>query len=425
MKMLRGVAKCRLFGSWLVISAIWVAGVGYRTWRDKGKMLKKIVTTTDAAHRDDTRVAQLERELRANEERWGAVMANPFMGITVLDHNHYFIMTNSTYQNMVGYTNDELKKLTPLDITPAGEREINKGLFDELQEGKRRHFELVKQLQRKDGKLIWIQLYVFKILDRDSIGQNTFAMAFDITEKMQAQDALQVAHAELARSTHVSRMGAMTASIAHEINQPLGAIVANAGAGLRWLARTPPDLAEVRESFELIVSDGRHAAEVIQGLRSMFQSKELARGSIDLNQLIHEVLALVQGALQRHRIIVRTELDGTLGPVTGNRVQLQQVLFNLVNNAIEAMESALDRKMRIKSELESGGDVRVTVEDSGGGIDPKDIDKIFSTFFTTKLEGMGMGLSICRSIIESHGGRLWASPGPSRGAVFQFTLPVE
>ena len=142
----------------------------------------------------------------------------------------------------------------------------------------------------------------------------------------------------------------------------MGAIVANAGAGLRWLARTPSDLAEVRESFELIVSDGRHAAEVIQGLRSMFQSKELAPGSIDLNQLIHEVLALVQGALQRHRIIVRTQLDGTLGPVTGNRVQLQQVLFNLVNNAIEAMESALDRKMRIKSGLESGGDVRVTVK---------------------------------------------------------------
>jgi C4-dicarboxylate-specific signal transduction histidine kinase len=143
-----------------------------------------------------------------------------------------------------------------------------------------------------------------------------------------------------------------------------------------------------------------------------------------LNQLIHEVLALVQGSLQRHGVVVRTELDGRLGPVTGNRVQLQQVLFNLVTNAIEAMESALDRKMLIKSELESGG-VRVTVEDSGSGIDPKDIDKIFSSFFTTKLEGMGMGLSICRSIIESHGGRLWASPGHSLGAVFQFTLSVE
>ena len=384
----------------------------------RGKMPKKIVTTAGAAHRDDTSVAQLERELRANEERWGAVMANPFMGITVLDHNHYFIMANSTYQNMVGYTNDELKKLTPLDITPAGEREINKAFFEELQEGKRQHFELVKRLQRKDGKLIWIQLYVFKIP-----GQNTFAMVFDITEKMQAQDALQVAHADLARSAHVSRMGAMTASIAHEINQPLGAIVANAGAGLRWLARTPPDLGEARETFEQIVRDGRHAAEVIQGLRSMFKSEELVHVSIDLNQLIHEVLALVEGVLQRHWVVVRTELDGMLGPVTGNRVQLQQVLFNLVNNAIEAMESAPDRKIRIKSELESGGDVRVTVEDSGGGIDSKDIDKIFSTFFTTKLEGMGMGLSICRSIIESHGGRLWASPGHSRGAVFQFTLP--
>ena len=385
----------------------------------RGKMPKKIVTTTGAAHRDDTSVAQLERELRANEERWGAVMANPFMGITVLDHNHYFIMANSTYQNMVGYTNDELKKLTPLDITPAGEREINKAFFEELQEGKRQHFELVKRLQRKDGKLIWIQLYVFKIPP----GQNTFAMVFDITEKMQAQDALQVAHADLARSAHVSRMGAMTASIAHEINQPLGAIVANAGAGLRWLARTPPDLGEARETFEQIVRDGRHAAEVIQGLRSMFKSEELVHVSIDLNQLIHEVLALVEGVLQRHWVVVRTELDGMLGPVTGNRVQLQQVLFNLVTNAIEAMQSTADRTMLIKSELESAGEVRVTVEDSGSGIDPKDIDKIFSTFFTTKLEGMGMGLSICRSIIESHGGRLWASPGHSRGAVFQFTLP--
>ena len=126
-----------------------------------------------------------------------------------------------------------------------------------------------------------------------------------------------------------------------------------------------------------------------------------------------------------HGIIVRTELDEMLGQVTGNRVQLQQVLFNLVSNAIEAMQSTADRKMLIKTELESGGEVQVTVEDSGSGIDPKDIDKIFSSFFTTKIEGMGMGLSICRSIIESHGGRLWASPGHSRGAVFQFTLPLD
>ena len=370
------------------------------------------------------RESQLERQLRVNEERWRAVIANPFIGITVLDRNQYFIVANSTYQKMVGYTNYELNKLTPLDITPAAEREINKVLFKELQEGKRQHFELVKRLQRKDGKLIWIQLYVFKIPDRESVGQHTFGMSFDITEKMQAQDALHAAHAELARSAQVSRMGAMTASIAHEINQPLGAILANASAGLRWMAQSPPNLAEARESFEQIVRDGQRTAEVIQSVRAMFKSRELARVSIDLNQLIHEVLTLVQGTLQRHGIVVHTELDEALIPVTGNRMQLQQVLFNLVTNAIEALESVADRMMLVKSERESSGEVRITVEDSGSGINPENIDRIFGSFFTTKAEGMGMGLSICRSIIESHGGRLWASPSHPQGAILQFTLPA-
>jgi len=377
-----------------------------------------------ASQERDTRFAKLERELRANEDRWGAVFANPFMGISVLDKNHYFIMTNSTYQAMVGYTDDELKKLTPLDITPAGEREINRTLFRELQQGKRQNFELVKRLQRKDGKLIWIQLYVFRIADRAATGQHTFGMVFDITEKMQAQDALQAAHAELERSAHVSRMGAMTASIAHEMNQPLAAIVANASAGLRWAERIPPAIDRARECFEQIVRAGQHAAGVLEGVRTMFKSKELASVQIDLNQLINEVLTLVQGAVKRHDITVRTELYTAIMPVTGNRVQLQQVLFNLITNAIEAMETVADRTMLVKSERENSGQVRVTVEDSGTGIEPQHVDKIFGSFFTTKVDGMGMGLSICRSIIESHGGRLWASPGRSRGAVFQFTLPT-
>src|SRR5215510_8836216 len=238
------------------------------------------------------------------------------------------------------------------------------------------------------------------------------------------QYALRAAQTELARSAHVSRMGAMTASIAHEINQPLAAIVANANAALRWMARTPPDVAEARESLEQIVREGQRAADVIQSVRSMFKSKELARASVDLNQLVHEVLALVHGTLEKHGLLVRTELDAALIPVTGNRVQLQQVLFNLVTNAIEAMELVADRRVLVKSELESGGGMRVTVEDSGSGIDPKVIDQVFTSFFTTKTDGMGMGLSICKAIIESHGGRLWASPSATRGAVFQFTLPT-
>jgi C4-dicarboxylate-specific signal transduction histidine kinase len=220
------------------------------------------------------------------------------------------------------------------------------------------------------------------------------------------QYALQTGQAELAGYAQASRMGAMTASIAHEVNQPLAAIVANANAALRWMARTPPDVAEARESLEQIVREGQRAAEVIQSVRSMFKSKELVRASVDLNQLIHEVLALVQGTLEKHGVVVHTELDEALIPVTGNRVQLQQVLFNLVTNAIEAMELVADRRVLVKSELDSGGEVRVTVEDSGSGIDPKVIDQIFTSFFTTKTDGMGMGLSICQAIIESHGGRL-------------------
>jgi len=383
------------------------------------------MTKEDVAPQEgDARFVQLERELRANEDRWGAVFANPFMGISVVDKNHYFLMTNSTYQAMVGYTNDELKKLTPLDITPVSEREINRTLFSELQQGKRQHFELVKRLQRKDGKLIWVQLYVFRIADRAATGQHTFGMMFDITEKMQAQDALQAAQAELARSAHVSRMGAMTASIAHEMNQPLGAIVANANAGLRWVGRIPPAIDRARECFEQIVRAGQRAADVLEGVRAMFKSKELACVPIDLNQLINEVLTLVQGAVKRHDITVRTELDTAIMSVTGNRVQLQQVLFNLITNAVEAMETVADRTMLVKSEHENSGQVRVTVEDSGTGIEPQHVDKIFGSFFTTKADGMGMGLSICRSIIESHGGRLWASSNRSRGAVFQFTLPT-
>jgi PAS domain S-box-containing protein len=373
------------------------------------------------SHRGGMRFAQLERALRANEDRWGAVLANPFMGITVLDKDQYFIMANSAFQTMVGYTEDELKKITPLDITPASERETNQALFSELQQGKRQHFELVKRLRRKDGQLIWIQLYVFRIADRAETGQHTFGMVFDITEKMQAQDALQAAHAELGRSAHVSRMGAMTASIAHEMNQPLAAVVGFGSAGLRWLEQTPAAIDKARECLGNIVRAGQSAADVLESVRAMFKSKKLANVPIDLNQLIEEVLTLVQGAVKKHDIAVHIELDRAIMPVVGNRIQLQQVLFNLVVNAIEAMESVADRTLLIKSEREDSGEVRITVEDSGTGIEPQHVDKIFGSFFTTKVEGMGMGLSICRSIVESNGGRLWASPGRSRGAVFQFT----
>ena len=251
-------------------------------------------------------------------------------------------------------------------------------------------------------------------------------MIFDITEKMQAQDALQVAQAKLAQSTQSSRMGAMTASIAHEIKQPLAAIMTNANAGLRWIGQTPPNVVETRMALERIVRESQRTDDVVQNIRAMFKSDASSRTSIDMNELINDVLTLAKGDLQKRAIIVHTILDNNLPPVMANRVQLQQVLFNLVTNAIEAMDtaSARTKQLMIKSELGTSGEVSVAVEDTGTGIELKHIERLFSSFFTTKDTGMGMGLSICRSIIESHGGRLWASRGSRDGAVFQFTLPV-
>ena len=292
-------------------------------------------------------------------------------------------------------------------------------------------FNYEYRLLMPDGLIKHVQVVAHAVRDQaDQLGfigavMDVTESRRDITEKMQAQDALQAARAELVRSAHVSRMGAMTASIAHEINQPLTAVVGMASAGLRWLGQTPPATDRARECFDKIVHAGQRAADVLESVRAMFKSEKLASVPIDLNQLINDVFTLVQGVVKRQDIAVRTELDTAIMPVTGNRVQLQQVLYNLVSNALEAMESVADRTILVKSEHENSGQVRVTIEDSGTGIEPQHVDKIFDPFFTTKGDGMGMGLSICRSIIEAHGGRLWASPGRSRGAVFHFTLPTS
>jgi C4-dicarboxylate-specific signal transduction histidine kinase len=219
-------------------------------------------------------------------------------------------------------------------------------------------------------------------------------------------------------------MGAMTASIAHEINQPLAAIVTNGNIGLRWLARAEPDLDEIRGALQRIVDDGLRAGDVIGSIRAMFGKDSRAKSAVKPDDVIREVLALAHGELESHQVTLRAELSEA-PEIMADRVQLQQVLLNLITNAAEAMVSVTDRArlLVVTSGSDEAGDARITVEDSGPGIDPKDIDRIFHAFFTTKSHGMGMGLAICRSIIEQHGGRLWASPGDPHGAVFHVHLP--
>jgi C4-dicarboxylate-specific signal transduction histidine kinase len=239
--------------------------------------------------------------------------------------------------------------------------------------------------------------------------------------------ALRVARAEVARVTQKMAIGEMTASIVHEIKQPLAAIASNASAGLRWLARATPNLDETRAALNRIVNDSHRASEVIGGIRSMFNGEVRAEVPEDVNKLIHEVLALVRSDIESQQISVRTELFDKLPQIPVNLVQLRQVLVNLIINSIEAMSTVVNRSkvLWVKTAVRDSKYVLITVEDSGIGFDPKNVSRIFDPFFTTKSDGMGLGLSICRSIVEKHGGLLSASLGQPHGSIFQISLPIE
>jgi C4-dicarboxylate-specific signal transduction histidine kinase len=249
----------------------------------------------------------------------------------------------------------------------------------------------------------------------------------DITERKQAEEELRKAQAELAHFTRVTTMGELTSSIAHEVNQPLTAVTTNGSACLRWLAGQPPNLDEARECLGRIIRDGKRASEVIAGIRALVKKLAPAKERLNLSETIQDVLALTDNEARRSGIWLRTELAAGLPPVRGDRVQLQQVILNLVINGIEAMQAVTDRprELVIRSQPEESSEVLVAVRDSGIGLDPESMERLFEPFYTTKPEGMGMGLSVSRSIIEAHGGRLWARPNDGLGTTFQFTLPTD
>jgi C4-dicarboxylate-specific signal transduction histidine kinase len=220
-------------------------------------------------------------------------------------------------------------------------------------------------------------------------------------------------------------MEALTATIAHEVNQPLASMVTNANAGIRWLERPNPELAEARAALSRIVKDGHRTGTVIESIRTLFKKGAQERTSVQVNQLIDETLRRSRGEAKFHRTVIHVDLFEQLPAVNGSPVQLQQVISNLVANAIDAMSAVTDRErvLRVKSALQDSGRILISVEDSGTGLDANDKERIFDPFFTTKPDGMGMGLMFCRSAIEDHGGRLWTTDNKPHGAIFQFTLP--
>jgi len=275
-----------------------------------------------------------------------------------------------------------------------------------------------------DGSIKHLQSLGHPVIGKSADLIEFVGTVMDVTERKRAEEALHEAQADLARVTRVMTMGELTASIAHEINQPLAAVMTNANACLRWLAGPMPNLDEAREAVTRINRDGKRASDVIDRIRALVKKSTTEKARVDLNEAIQEVVGLVQSEIQKNGVTLRMELATDLPQILGNRVQLQQVILNLVMNGIEAMSEITDRSrdLLIRSGKYESDKLLVAVQDSGVGIDWQNLEKLFDAFYTTKSQGMGMGLAISRSIVENHGGRLWAVPNEGPGAIFQFTL---
>jgi PAS domain S-box-containing protein len=287
-------------------------------------------------------------------------------------------------------------------------------------------YEIVQRFRRSDGMYRWFLNCGLPVRDPSGQIARWCVLLTDIDERKRAQDALDRARSELAHVARVTTASAFTASIAHEVNQPLSGIITNAGTCLRMLAAEPPDVDGARETTKRTLRDGNRAADVISRLRALFSKREFALELLDINEVTQEVIALSLSELQRNRVLLRSEFTSELPPVTGDRIQLQQVILNLLRNASDAMMSVDDRprQLVIGTGEEADHRVRLTVRDAGVGLDAESMNKLFDAFFTTKSAGMGIGLAVSRSIIERHHGRLWAEPNDGPGATFAFAIPA-
>ena len=362
------------------------------------------------------------------------------MGIFIWNFDGDIIDANEAFLDMVKYSREHLAsgRVRWTELTPDEWRDRDKLAVAEIKTtGIFQPFE--KEYFRQDGSRVPVMIggAVF-----EGSGNEGVAFVLDLSKQKRAEEALQKAQAELAHVARVTTLGELTASIAHEINQPLAGIVTNANAGLRWLAGNSPNLTEVREALRRIVRDGNRVGDVIARMRTLFKKAPAAKEPFDINETVQEVLALTQTELQRNRVSVQTQFASGLPILTGDRIQLQQVILNLVVNAIEAMSAVAEgpRELGVSSlkvpdiagaagvegnALTDSACVLVTVRDSGPGLDSTQLQHVFEAYYTTKSQGMGLGLAISRSIIEAHRGRLWATANSPRGAVFQFTLPLH
>ena len=390
-----------------------------------GNIVKWYGSSTDI---EDRKLA--EDALRDSEQRFRdyAETASDWLWETGPDH---LVTSISEHVNTTGFSPSRLPGVARWDLAADVESEPEKWrLHRETLDARRPFRDFVYSIMSESGSPVYVRVSGKPLFDQKGSFLGYRGTGTNITAAIRAdhaEQALREARAELAHVTRVTTLGELTASIAHEVNQPLAAIVANAETCLRWLDRETPDLNSARRSVEWVIDDSNRANEVIRRVRSLAKKTDLEKVPVDLNEVGREVIALVRGELISHQVSVQTEFAPALPMILGDRVQLQQVIINLVMNGIEAMLSVTDRprELVIRSRLDESQQVLVSVTDCGVGISAENADQLFNAFFTTKSSGMGMGLSICRSIMEAHGGRLWTTANVPHGATFQFTLPVN
>ena len=369
-----------------------------------------------------------EQALRDGHSRYGLATIAGNVGVWDWNLVNNAIYVDPSLKNILGFADHEIANHLDdwgLRVHPDDGERVMAAAQAHI-DGRVPAFEAAHRMVHRDGSIRWF-LARGAVVDRQDgrairmIGTDT-----DITAQKDAEQALEEAKAELARLTRLTDMGGLTAAIAHEVNQPLCAIVANASAALRWLGSDQPDISQVREALTDVVCDGKRASELIRRTRGLFDRGELERRPVDFNNIVHSALALTRGSLEATRISVRTQLDAALPLVRADQVQLQQVFCNLIINASEAMTRVTCREhtMQISTCHQEGSGIYATVMDSGEGFDGDDPERVFRPLVTTRPEGMGIGLSMSRIIVEMHGGRLWATPNEGPGATFHILLPL-
>jgi PAS domain S-box-containing protein len=375
---------------------------------------------------------RLYSDLQEREAKVRRLVESNIIGISIFDFDGRIIEANEAFLHTVGHSRDDIVsgRLRWTDLTPTEWQDTDERAVAELRAtGSCKAYE--KEYFRSDGSRVPVLVGPAAF---DGPRDQGVAFVLDLTERKEADQNLREserryreAQAELAHVTRVTALGELTASIAHEVNQPLAAVVANAEACLRWLDRATPDLNAARRSVEWVIDDGNRASEVIRRVRALANKASLEKMPLDVSDVVRETIPLVQSELISHQVSLRMELASALPTILGDRVQLQQVIINLAMNGMEAMQSVTDRprELVIRSSQDGADQVLVSVTDCGAGIPAENADRLFNAFFTTKSSGMGMGLSICRSIIEAHGGRLWATANVPHGATLQFNLPVN